>query len=339
MDNSEHARLARSCFVFMFCGFAMYFSCVFEVLAERRSRKVFYRSHNKSEITTLALPDVGFQFIEQIDYEIADYFVLVLEIVTILRFVVISNPILRLAIFRRWAFCFGVLFILRGFFISATLLPNPNNKCYLEYPDSVSVFKLALVALVKRINTCADIIISGHSVSVTLAALVWHQYSHVAALKIEALDNSKAGDMNFVAEESYKQTEFLSSGVICLSLEKAMIWLFAIVIYILIVSTRLHYTIDVLVGCVFAWLVWVVYHHSLLVVLLQRAETRARPINAVLYVIAWLEEGTPNILRSQPNDSYNDGTGNSRGWCFSIFYKACWSCFDTDLHNSKGKQC
>jgi hypothetical protein len=84
------------------------------------------------------------------------------------------------------------MFLLRALTIVATILPNPFTDCIPEvhfyYKLFSSLQKLgnpwieAFRILVGQLITCNDVLFSGHTVNLSLCALAWHQYSHLAPL-------------------------------------------------------------------------------------------------------------------------------------------------------------
>lgn len=310
-------RVRRFIFCVFFCLLSLYSCCVLQVLAERKSRRLFYQAHNRSKgfLKTLVLPDLGFELIKEIDYEVSDYCVVLFVSVTLLRFSICGTWAMKLAIFRRWTFCLGALFVLRGLCISVTLLPNPDHNCYLEYQDSINLFTLAFYALIKRINTCADVMFSGHSVNTTLAALVWHYYSHVSTFRATS-EQYKA--------EPQRQSEVLSAAVRLCDIEKILAWAFSLTIYILIISTRFHYTIDVVVGAGFSLFFWMMYHYGLVIVLLKRDQEDAQRMNCMLRAIKWMEDGTPDLINPlRKSHSFQDTPLSTMELCF---YLCCCCC-------------
>ena len=325
-------RIRRAAFCLIFCFASIYACCVLQVLAERKSRRLF-RGNREEDNQTLVLPDLGFDFIEELDYELTDYCVVLLFCVTFLRFALCGTTPMKLAILRRWTFCLGMLFILRGMCISVTLLPNPDHKCLLEYSDRANLFKLAFYALVKRINTCADVMFSGHSVNATLAALIWHQYSHISTFRTASMMTNNATHRSKQSSNRYSyQSQVLAQRIGCCDAEKLLVWAFTLTIYVLIISTRFHYTVDVLVGTAFTLLFWMMYHYALVVVLLRRqSEDSQERLSVPLRVVQWLEDGTPDMIEYDPKPhSFQDASLSSLEICFRL---CCCCCIGSERYD------
>eukprot|EP00397_Hematodinium_sp_SG-2012_P055289 GEMP01067364.1.p1 GENE.GEMP01067364.1~~GEMP01067364.1.p1 ORF type:complete len:270 (+),score=57.20 GEMP01067364.1:302-1111(+) len=78
-----------------------------------------------------ALVDMGFKLFGYWNAPHAADIALVSFIaLTVLRFVIFPGPYaMRWTIIRRWFICMGMLFLLRGMSIIATILPNPDKEC------------------------------------------------------------------------------------------------------------------------------------------------------------------------------------------------------------------
>ena len=190
IKNCINDRRVVSLFVtmaFTFC--CVYFNCVMQVIAQRRADKLLQGPiklprYNTSSIRKL--PDLGFDYFEKLDSpaqrNFPDQWLGIIAGLTLIRF---SLTPMRLTIFRRWWFCLGMLFLLRGVTIIVTLLPNPFYQCVRkgwEQGLTDNVFIGGFNVMFGNASTCADVLYSGHTLNITLLALVWHQYTHVVPL-------------------------------------------------------------------------------------------------------------------------------------------------------------
>jgi len=127
--------------------------------------------------------DIGFYFLGEwksahaVNWTLCIFFGL-----TVVRFVVITGPFsMRWTVARRWLLCTGILFLLRGFSIICTILPNPDPYC-VSNVERGNIFLLALEVVVGIKVTCRDVLYSGHTVHFTLCALIWRDYSPLCPL-------------------------------------------------------------------------------------------------------------------------------------------------------------
>jgi len=120
------------------------------------------------------------------------------------------------AIARRFATISGCVFVVRSIALIATSMPNPQVHCQ-DYKPSWTASAL--------FSDCGDMM--GHTVSLTLAALVWSQYTNYKLLYIVA-------------------------------------WLFSSSAMLLFIINRSHYTLDMLISFFISLFIWKYYHMTLL---------------------------------------------------------------------------
>jgi len=137
------------------------------------------------------------------------------------------------------------MFAFRGITIGATMLPNPTIGCVPPALSNAGVE--ALKIMFGLASTCADVFFSGHTTTGTLMALMWWQYSDVVPL---ATFNC--------GQRCKRASEYTGCTPV-----KAVVWAFAVAGFIVIIWTRFHYSIDVLIGLVLSTVVWRLYHHSI----------------------------------------------------------------------------
>jgi len=180
--------------------------------------------------------DIGFYFLGEwksahaVNWTLCIFFGL-----TVVRFVVITGPFsMRWTVARRWLLCTGILFLLRGFSIICTILPNPDPYC-VSNVERGNIFLLALEVVVGIKVTCRDVLYSGHTVHFTLCALIWRDYSPLCPL----------WTTNFCRRWKFSHI----FGYIT-----------AVFGYIVIIGTHFHYTVDVWIAFWMTYFVWSYYH-------------------------------------------------------------------------------
>mmetsp|Transcript_58280 Transcript_58280/g.155752 ORF Transcript_58280/g.155752 Transcript_58280/m.155752 type:complete len:299 (+) Transcript_58280:248-1144(+) len=140
------------------------------------------------------------------------------------------------AIVRRFFLVQGTMFWLRSFSIAMTLLPPPYEQCENIASSSEIVALEALKIMAGKRWTCGDILYSGHTVNMTIAALAWNTYCTDKYLPKGLCFTLAAG---------------AARNLWCLLLMGG---------YFVIVATHFHYSVDVFIGSLLTTMVWVLYH-------------------------------------------------------------------------------
>lgn len=145
----------------------------------------------------------------------------------------------RWLILRRFSVIYGSLALLRTFTVFSTQLPDSAEKCKTLTPSTTAlsaldyylVFEKAMGMMIPVGSvTCGDMIFSGHSVLMMLCALTWHTYYKVIP------------------------------GALSINKVKVVIWILAGAGMLLVILSRMHYTLDVLLAIYLALTVWNAYH-------------------------------------------------------------------------------
>ena len=241
--------------VFLYCFCGVYFNTVMQWYVQRRSQ-VFATLPKKYNFTTAdlelftTLPDIGFDFFDWIGLQdtyafklgtnLPDYMILSINFCTVSRFIL--TP-MGATIQRRWGFNLGTLFFFRGISIVATMLPNPLQSCTTDAMN-YGAFEAAFRILSGELVTCADVLFSGHTVNCVLAGLVWHTYSHKIGVR---LFRAKCDPIGAVCCCS-TPVENEAGRLVRATTEKILMWIWVIITLLIIVATRFHYTIDVIIG-------------------------------------------------------------------------------------------
>lgn len=167
------------------------------------------------------LPDFGHEMMEKTDLvPLLDVMVNVISIFAILCLLFHRK---RQLYIRRLGWMQATIHIIRGVTLFVTTLPNPYNSICVN-TDGKSVFLVALKVSFRLAVTCSDIVVSGHSAT-TLSALF---------LILLYTKFHKAIKIAFV--------------------------LYVGVVDFLIISSRFHYTVDVVLGAIISTSVYVAYH-------------------------------------------------------------------------------
>ena len=256
--------------VLLYCFCGVYFNTVMQWYVQKRSM-VFstlplkYNFTKKDLELFTTLPDIGFDFFDWIGIQdsyafslgthLPDYMVFGLNYFTIARFIL--TP-LGATIQRRWSFNLGTLFFFRGISIVATMLPNPMQHCTTKALD-YDVWEGAWRILAGELVTCADVLFSGHTVNACLVGLIWHTYSHKVGVRLFRAKCDPIGAVCCLGRPVTNEVGRLVRA----TTEKYIMWIWVIVTFFVIIATRFHYTIDVIIGLWMCVLLWKLYHYYL----------------------------------------------------------------------------
>lgn len=122
-------------------------------------------------------------------------------------------------IYFRVFVCLSITYFLRMSLITITNLPSPNDDCIKIVRNFLTSFTY---------NRCGDLMFSGHTLMVSICVFTWHSYRIL---------NDKRLSM----------------------LACVMAWVTGVVILLLILVSRNHYTVDVLLGFYITGCVWIIY--------------------------------------------------------------------------------
>eukprot|EP00397_Hematodinium_sp_SG-2012_P043743 GEMP01048695.1.p1 GENE.GEMP01048695.1~~GEMP01048695.1.p1 ORF type:complete len:426 (+),score=94.61 GEMP01048695.1:404-1681(+) len=244
---------------------ALYSNCVAQVYLQQNIEGT---GSDKAPLT-----DVGFKLLgywhspHAADIALGGFMAL-----TALRFIILPGPYaMRWTILRRWLLCMGLLFLLRGMSIIATVLPNPAKECKSSVhakgagdENDWNIFVLALCVTLGQCVTCADVLYSGHTVNFTLAALIWHTYSSLCPY-------------------SHRPATCIDK----LHLPRVFALSYALCGYIIIIKTRFHYSVDVWIGFWMTYFVWSYYHEAI----------KASPFHrhCLMRFLTWLEKHATDL--------------------------------------------
>ncbi|SOV12659.1 sphingomyelin synthase 1, putative [Plasmodium sp. gorilla clade G2] len=145
--------------------------------------------------------------------------------ITLLRFGLFCPLLLSITILIRIILMLSFIYCIRSFFIYVTTLPCPIPTCqplkHKTFVENLYTFYLIITA---QVYECTDLVISGHTAFTTLLTFFWFFYERNIYVK-------------------------------------TTIFFYSIYIYIIIIISRFHYTVDVLMGYVFGGSVFLFYHY------------------------------------------------------------------------------
>jgi hypothetical protein len=201
---------------------------------------------------TQSLPDIGYKLSSFLpvfitSWETGPYIIQTFFIIS-LYFLLIVHP-LRLKILSRCMIIFSIINFIRSISIMVTYIPDSNPIClrqwkdmngsgaYKKLPMWPANIKRALLLLVEPSahTTCGDMIFSGHMVFITMVYKIYSEYFHTSTLSTHLpvffINNFR---------RLVKTMAFVGAGVI--------------------IATKLHYTIDVIIAIYITHEVFTKYH-------------------------------------------------------------------------------
>jgi len=143
-------------------------------------------------------------------------------------------------ILRRFFVIYGTLMFLRSITLLATSLPDPYPLCEEYVPGTYDwgdmPWSEVLVEFMGMFGpnehaslTCGDLIFSGHTILFVLCAMTWHTY-------------------------------YTPMHMYMLNPVKLSIWVISIIGTVLLIVTRMHWTIDIMLAYFITVVVWNAYH-------------------------------------------------------------------------------
>jgi len=199
-----------------------YVMCVANVATEYRS---------ETQLRGIILPDIGFDFAAMFTPQITtwsqwpDVSVGVAASLTMLWLIVDGPTHQKLSVFRRFLLMSSVMYWLRAICVVSTQLPNPfqtdDPKYHYEWTHNIAYEALLCLLRIKATNN--DVFFSGHTVCITMCALTLDTY----------------------CTRKWLPWSFWTASVFTL--------------YV-IVATKFHYTIDVVIAFALSVVIWKLYH-------------------------------------------------------------------------------
>jgi len=255
MGDFKRANLAEFCPRVLF-GLALYIgglytNCVSQAFLQQKMAG-YYASHWLPNTTAHMTPtdrvilwDAGFSLFPEVSPSIANSIAVNAPLAFLARFCVIPGPnTMRWTILRRALTVWGCLWFIRSVSIVLTPLPSPDRSCIplITFPNNIWLegFMIILSPFVSRKDlTCQDLLFSGHTCEITVAALFYCEYSRRAPW--------------FQWERSVfgiTLTYIIGIGGLISG-------------WYVITASRLHYTIDVFIAAILGILIYIAYHYAI----------------------------------------------------------------------------
>ncbi|SCN61220.1 sphingomyelin synthase 1, putative [Plasmodium chabaudi chabaudi] len=144
--------------------------------------------------------------------------------ISFLRFGLFSPALLAITMFIRTALILGFIYATRSIFIYCTTIPCPVSTCQpVVYNGFLQNLYTIYLIIVAKVYECTDLIISGHTCFTTLFLLIWLYYEKNVFLRLA-------------------------------------VFLYSTYLYLLIIISRFHYSVDVLLGICYGSTVFIFYH-------------------------------------------------------------------------------
>ncbi|CAF1085000.1 unnamed protein product [Didymodactylos carnosus] len=246
-------------FVFFFV--ALYVNSLVQVIADRQS---------PNELPPL--PDIGHKILPYWSYfQVNNYLLFTIFISVIIRYIFQSN--IRLIVFRRWLFIQGLMFCMRSFSIYITALSVPQPGCNTTAVGSPEIEAFYIMLTIHA--TCGDVMFSGHTVTITICALCWTNYSKGEEYTPFIWLYRKCFNRHYIptieqSDNHLNKNRFLqwlfypkldaTGDPLTLYFTSYLIWLYSISSYLFIIATRFHYSVDVFIGFLLTYFTWKSYH-------------------------------------------------------------------------------
>ncbi|SCP05021.1 sphingomyelin synthase 1, putative [Plasmodium ovale] len=150
--------------------------------------------------------------------------ILFLLILTFLRFGLFFPILLSISIFIRFTTMLSFIYCIRSIFIYVTTLPCPIPTCQpMKNKSFMENLYTSYLIITAQVYECTDLIISGHTAFTTILKYIWFFYEKNIYIKIA-------------------------------------IFFHVMYIFALIIISKFHYTVDVLMGYVFGSGIFLCYH-------------------------------------------------------------------------------
>jgi hypothetical protein len=199
-----------------------------------------------------------------------------LPILVLIRFCAFPGPCsMRWTVLSRAFLIWGILWFLRGVTIISTVLPNPDKTCEprISFPDNIWLEAWANLPFIFWYDelTCQDVLFSGHTVGMTVAALMWIRYIAWAPV------------FEWTTKEGLSSLAFWY---------KVLVVLYTLFGYGVIIVSHFHYSCDVLIASMLSILVFQAYHAGIRSAFWPRTGRESRGLlnMTILAFIRWFEE-------------------------------------------------
>ncbi|CRH00888.1 sphingomyelin synthase 1, putative [Plasmodium relictum] len=179
--------------------------------------------------------------------------IMILSIITLLRFGLFFPFLLSLTMLIRMILMLSLIYYIRSLFIYVTTIPCPISTCKpLRDKSFLENLYSSYLIIFAQVYECTDLIISGHTAYTTLLKFLWIFYEKNIYIKV------------------------------CISI-------YSLFIFSIIIISRFHYTVDVLMGYVFGASVFICYHYLLDIAAKRYAINKSFYINDSDYLKSFIE--------------------------------------------------
>lgn len=232
------------------------------------------------------LPDLGFELVPRWGVsELLEVWLLVGILITLGRFTFSS---IGSTVLRRWFFAVGVLSMSRGLARMLTVRPpTVTNMCMFHDRAEDNPMLVAFATFFKQASSCVDVVFALHVVHITLVSLVWLYY-------VETVGPMGVGACTI----------------------RVTVVMYCLIGYLLITSTRAHYTADIFVWASFTAALWVGYHHWVVLLRLDSlgvlgSELHYSRNNWFASFVLWFEAGAEDLyFLGMPDVAHADGSNH-----------------------------
>mmetsp|Transcript_34586 Transcript_34586/g.44133 ORF Transcript_34586/g.44133 Transcript_34586/m.44133 type:complete len:407 (+) Transcript_34586:155-1375(+) len=255
--------LSRLLFALLFVFVGLYVNAVASVIAGYRTPHTQILSLDGAVTHQVTLPDLGHDLwaavLNWLDHQrdYIDFHSLPDKMLEHLGKATLLFMLLhpkRLMIIRRVAVILGILCFCRATTVSVTTLPDASPTCHAQFFNETGFYKsqpifpkafirgwIFLMAPDEHI-TCGDMIFSGHTTLLVLCTLIFRKYFRAKKIRTKIIFRS-----------------FHIPHVFC-TLFNWIVSMYSMVAIALIVGTRFHYTLDVLIAMFLTYFIFSNYH-------------------------------------------------------------------------------
>ncbi|KMZ85602.1 hypothetical protein PVBG_01114 [Plasmodium vivax Brazil I] len=179
--------------------------------------------------------------------------IMIFLIITLLRFGLFSPFLISISMFIRLLIILSCIYCIRSIFIYVTTIPCPIATCQpVRNKSLIENLYTTYQIITAQVYECTDLIISGHTAFTTVLKFFWLFYEKKIYIK-------------------------------------AVLFLYCLFIYSMIVISRFHYTVDVLMGYVFGSSMFLLYHSLLEIAAKRYAKHRSFSLQNSTYATSFVE--------------------------------------------------
>eukprot|EP00903_Cladosiphon_okamuranus_P006092 g6002.t1 len=157
----------------------------------------------------------------------------------------------RLKIMRRVFIIFGTVLMMRAVSVSVTVLPDASPVCRDRFEEDTAIAELFPRAFLEAAQfvwaptsfvTCGDMVFSGHTTCLVMVAMTFRRYCRASELQTKVL------------LRSFHLSERVLSAV------RRLVYAYVALGALVIIGSKLHYTLDVLLAVLVSFCTFSFYH-------------------------------------------------------------------------------